>query len=137
MAWTICYALTWPMGSILISMGRIWFALAVGTIHNVLSLCLAWLLIPRLGSAGLALATSVAFLIANVPCVILLQRSFPRLLPQVRWYRMTAVIITSILACELAWRFLPHTQSIVLGSITALAFCIWRLHPKTNTPLPG
>jgi O-antigen/teichoic acid export membrane protein len=133
---TITYALLWPMGSILISMGRIWFALAVGTIHNVLSLALAWWFIPRLGSAGLALATSIAFVVANVPCVILLQRSLPRLLPQVRWYQMTAIIVTTTIACDVAWRFLPRTQSTILGCITALAFCIWRLHPRTNTPLP-
>jgi len=133
---SITYALLWPMGNILVSMGRIWFVLFVGSIHNVLTLGFSWWLIPKLGAAGLALATSMSFILANIPCVVLLHRSFPGLLPQTRWYRMTAMIIGLMLVCEVAWRFLSQSQALGLGILAAVLFTLWRLHPHTNRPLP-
>jgi O-antigen/teichoic acid export membrane protein len=127
---TISYALLWPMGNILISMGRIWFALFVGSIHNVLSFGLAWWLIPKMGGAGLALATSVSFLLANIPCLILLHKSFPHLLPQIQWYRMVLLISSAAIGCEIASRFLPPLQCLAIGTITAIAFAYWRMQSR-------
>lgn len=132
MAATITYALLWPIGNILISMGRIWFALMVGTIHNVLSLGLAWWLIPKMGSAGLALAVSASLVIANIPCVIMLSRTFPRLLRDVHWYKMVVLIVSLLFVCELLARFLEPIQSLVFGIISAIVFVLWRLLPCNN-----
>jgi len=132
---TVSYALLWPMGNILISMGRIWFALIVGTVHNVLSLALCWWLVPRFGAAGLALATSVSFVIASSPCVVLLQRSLPDLLRQVRWYRMSVILVSLLVVCGTAARMLMPTPSLMVGILAALLFVCWRAHPATNRPL--
>ncbi len=132
---TISYALLWPMGNILISMGRIWFALFVGSIHNVLSLGLAWWLIPKMGGAGLALATSVSFLLANIPCVFFLHQYFPHLEREIRWCGMCALTITVTLICALAAHYLPPGFALSTGTSAALAFAIWRLHSSHKTSL--
>lgn len=132
---TITYALLWPMGSILISSGRIWFALMVGTLHSLLTLTLSWWLIPKYGGAGLAIASSSSLILANIPCVFLLQHAFPKLLPSIRWFNMTALILGLSLLCEIGWFYLTTVQSLSLGLIAALIFTIWRLLPRTNTPL--
>lgn len=134
---TISYALLWPMGNVLISMGRIWFALFVGSIHNVLSLGLAWWLIPKMGGAGLALATSVSFLLANIPCIVLLHRTFPQLLPQIQWYRMVLLVSAATLGCEIASRFLSPLECLAVGAFAAIAFAFWRLQSSSKPFTPA
>jgi O-antigen/teichoic acid export membrane protein len=124
---TLTYSLLWPMGNIFISMGRVWFALFVGSLHNVLTLGLSWWLVPRFGAVGLAAAAAVSLLIANVPSVLLLRKSFPDLLREVRWGRMTGMVLVLVLVCEGSWRFLSWSQALVLGAAAAAAFVAWRL----------
>lgn len=124
---TLTYALLWPMGNIFISMGRVWFALLVGSLHNVLTFGLSWWLIPRFGAVGLAAAAAVSLIIANVPSVLLLRKSFPDLLREVRWGRMTGMVLFLVLVCEGSWRFLSWPQALVLGAAAAAAFVVWRL----------
>ncbi|MEQ1841417.1 MAG: oligosaccharide flippase family protein [Verrucomicrobiales bacterium] len=132
---TISYALLWPMGNILISMGRNWFALFVGTIHNVLSLGLAWWLIPKMGGAGLALAIATSFIVANLPCIIFLHRSFPKLEREVRWCRMCALTTTTAIICALAARYLGHGLALTIGLLTTVSFGLLWLHSAHKTSL--
>lgn len=132
---TISYAILWPMGNILVSMGRIWFAFVVGSIHNVLTLTFSWFLVPRLGAAGLPLATSISFVIACVPCVVLLEKTFPNLLRQARWGRMTLLVIMLMFVCGAAERGLHPVSALLVGVFAAIVFVLWRGHPSTNRQL--
>ncbi|WP_395747015.1 oligosaccharide flippase family protein [Prosthecobacter sp.] len=136
---TLTYALLWPMGNIFISMGRIWFALLVGTLHNALICGLAWWLIPRQGAAGLALAAAVSLMLANVPSVLLLKKNFPGLLREVRWGRMTALVLALVLVCEGSWHFFTPAQALLTGLAAAGAFVFWLLPhgtPPARAELP-
>lgn len=124
---TLTYALLWPMGNIFISMGRLWFALMIGALQSVLTLGLSWWLIPHFGAAGLALAAAIAVVLANIPSVLLLRKHFPALLGDVRWGRMTLIVLALVLACECSWRALNGTQALLLGLTAACAFAGWRL----------
>lgn len=136
---TLTYALLWPMGNIFISMGRLWFALFVGTLHNVLTCALSWWLIPQYGAAGLALAVAASLILANIPSVLLLRKSFPALLRDVRWGRMTSLVLVLVLVCECSWRFLTPFQALLIGIAAAAGYVFWLLphgRPSSHTELP-
>jgi O-antigen/teichoic acid export membrane protein len=132
MAWTICYALTWPMGSILISMGRIWFALGVGILSSVINLGLSVWLIPTMGASGMALAAFLGMLAACVPCIVLLYRELPDLMHQIRWWTMLAVTFSLVAVCVAAFHWLTAAAAGGIGLAAAILFFVWRLHPQTN-----
>ncbi len=132
MAWTICYALTWPMGSILISMGRIWFALAVGTLSSVINLVLSAWLIPRMGASGMALAAFIGMLAACVPCLVLLCRELPELMKLVRWWTMLGITALLAVVCMVAAHHLSRAAAASVGISCGALFLFWRLHSWTN-----
>jgi O-antigen/teichoic acid export membrane protein len=137
---SLIYALFWPMGNIFISMGRLWFALFVGSLYNVITLGFSWWLIPRFGAAGLALAAAISLILSNIPSVLLLRKSFPRLLREVRWGRMTLLVLALVLVCECSWRFLSPTQALLLGLAAAAGFVVWLLQQgrfTARTDLPA
>jgi len=134
MVGTAAHSLTWPMGSILISSGRIWFALAVGILQGLVNLGLSAWLVPAMGAAGMALAGAVAIFAASVPCLVLLHREFPGMMRSLRWWTMSGVVATLCAVCISASRFLPPVSACVLGVVCGVLFLIWRLHPRTNQP---
>ena len=134
MAWTVSYALTWPMGSILISMGRIWFALAVGMLSGAINLGLSSWLIPSMGAAGMALAAFAGMLAACVPCLVLLYRELPDLMRRVHWWTMLGVTTVLVTVCVMASHSLAPLQACGVGIVCSLLFLLWRLHPRTNCP---
>ena len=132
MVWTVSYALTWPMGSILISMGRIWFALTVGALSSIINFGLSAWLIPTMGASGMALAAFLGMLIATVPCVVLLYRELPELMHQIRWWSMLAVTFSLVTVCVAAFHWLTAAAACSIGLAAAILFLVWRLHPRTN-----
>ncbi len=132
MAWTISYALTWPMGSILISMGRIWFALAVGVLSSVINLGLSAWLIPIMGASGMALAAFAGMLAACIPCLVLLYRDLPDLMRQMHWWTMLGVTTVLVSSCVLASQYLAPLPACGVGIVCSMLFLLWRLHPRTN-----
>lgn len=129
----VAYALMWPMGLILISMGRIWLALIIGILYVCLYLGLAAWLIPRYGVAGYASAGAVAFIVANLPCVYLLYDEFPALMKQTRWADMAIVVSALFGLSWLAFRELDRSAAIVVGLSTAAVFGLWRLRTLVNS----
>lgn len=129
---TVAYGLMWPMGSILVSMGRIWFALAVGILYSVLNFGLSAWLIPTMQASGMALASAVAFFVASIPCLILLYREFPEMMKRVRWWTMLGVVTVLCGICISASQLFNPMAACIIGASCGLVFLIWRLHPKTN-----
>jgi len=132
MAWTISFALTWPMGSILISMGRIWFALTVGALSSAINLGLSAWLIPIMGASGMALAAFVGMLAACIPCLALLYRELPDLMRLMHWWTMLGVTTVLVSACVFASQYLAPLPACGVGIVCSLLFLLWRLHPQTN-----
>ncbi len=126
----VAYALIFPMGSILISMGEMWFSWLVNLIYAVLFGLGAWWLVPRYGAAGYAAAMVLAYLLANIPCVIFLYRRLPQVMIFLRWGWLAAVLIVLFLLCLLVSRQLPIVWAAVVGSAAAVAFLAlkYRLH---------
>lgn len=126
---TLTFALLWPMGNIFISMGRLWFALLVGTLYNVLTFVLSWWLVPRLGAVGMALAPALSLILSNIPSVIMLKKAFPSLLMEVRWGGMTLLVLALILLCECSWRFMPPSIALMMAGAAVATFVFWLLRP--------
>jgi len=124
----VAYALMWPMGLILISMGRIWLALLIGILYATLYLGLSVWFIPLYGVTGFAAAGAIAFIVANLPCVYLLYVEFPALMRQTRWAAMAAVVLTLFGLSWLAFRGLSMSAAIVVGLGAAAFFALWRLN---------
>ena len=124
------YALIFPMGSILISMGEMWFSWIVNLIYAVLFGLGAWWLVPRHGAAGYAAAMVLAYIIANIPCVIFLYRRLPKVMTFLRWGWLAVALAVLFLLCLLASRQLPLAWALAVGGATAAAFLAvkFRLH---------
>jgi len=133
----VAYALMWPMGLILISLGRIWLALFIGILYVSLYLGLATAFIPMYGVAGFACAGAVAFIVANLPCVYLLYVEFPALMKQTRWAAMAAVASTLFGLSWLAFRGLSTSVAIVVGAGGAAVFALWRLKTLSHSFRPA
>lgn len=126
----VVYALLFPMGSVLISMGEMWFSLLVNVLLAVLFGVAAWALVPRYGAAGYAAAMAIAYALANIPCVVLLYRKLPYVMSFLRW---GLVALTSLLlfgACALFARPLPFGWRVVAGLLAAATSLAlkYRLH---------
>lgn len=124
----VAYALMWPTGLLLISMGRIWLALMMGILYVTLYLGLAAWLIPLYGIAGFAAAGAAALIVANLPCVFLLYREFPDLMKQVQWVSMVVVTTLFFGISLLAFYQLDPLLSFFVGLFSAVYFALWRLN---------
>ncbi len=127
---TIAYSLSWPMGNILISMGRIWFACAIGVFSGVVNIGFAAWLIPTYGSTGLAIAAFAGFIAAFVPCLLLLFREFSEIMRRIRWLEMLCgtslfAVISIYAGCVFEMRI-----AAFVGLFCSMAYLVWRLHPR-------
>ena len=127
MAGSIAYSLVLPMGSILVSMGRMWLAFFLVVFYISLYFGLGWLLIPHYGAAGYAAAWTIAFVVGNVFCVIFLYLKLGRVMRRIQWLRMALVTCALLLICWFVSNSASKTVAIMLGLFGALSFCVWRL----------
>ncbi len=104
----ILVALYSPMGSILASMGRMWFGFAYNLAWAVAYLGLAAGLVPRYGAAGLAAAYALAQLTTSLPCLAYI-------------YRRERAFI----------------HGLPLASVTAAALLLFGLSAATGCAAPG
>ncbi len=118
----VIYALIFPMGSILISMGQMWFSWLVNLIYAVLFGLAAWWLVPRHGSAGYAAAMVTAYFVANIPCVIFMFRNIPNVMQVLSWSRIVLASTLIFIGCLFAARELPFQWAIAAGCCSALTF---------------
>ena len=122
--------LLFPMGSALISMGRMWFSLVVNLVFAVVFGAAAWILVPRYGAAGYAASMVAAYGLSNLPCVVFLYRQLPAVMKYLRWGLVAAVAMLLFGSASLAFQQLPLTWGIVVGFFAAVAFVAlkYRLH---------
>jgi O-antigen/teichoic acid export membrane protein len=81
----VACALMFPMGSILISMGRMWFSCLVNWLYALLLAGTSLLLVPRFGAAGYAATLFIAYTLSNIVCVVFLYRELPDVMRYLRW----------------------------------------------------
>jgi len=129
----VAYALVFPMGSVLISMGEMWFSWLVNLLYAVLFGVSAWLLVPRYGAAGYAAAMVLAFLAANIPCVIFLYRKLPDVMRFLRWGVLALAVLLLFVVCLCFSRSLSLAWAAGLGCAASLGFLglKYRLHMKS------
>lgn len=126
----VFYALLFPMGSVLVSMGRMWFSLGVNLLFAVLFAAGAWMLVPTHGAAGYAAAMAAAYAISNLPSIIFLYRELPAVMHYLHWGLVTMVSLALFAGCAFLARPLPPAWSILLGAVAATVFMAmkYRLH---------
>jgi len=134
---SIAYGLLWPLGTVIITVGRMWMAFWLVLLNTTLLLTLGWFLVPRYGAAGYAAACMVAFTIGNIPCVFFLYSHFGPVMRDFRWGKMLFLSAALSLLC---WAFGSESGrllSLSLGLAAALFFLLWCLwfHPlrKSST----
>ena len=126
----VVYALFFPMSSVLISMGEMWFSLVVNVIFAVLFGVAAWTLVPRYGAAGYAVSMAAAYGLANLPCIVFLHRKLPAVMSYLHWGLVAVTSLLLFSACALGAQPLPFAWSVIAGLLTAAAFVAlkYRLH---------
>jgi O-antigen/teichoic acid export membrane protein len=126
----VLYALMFPMGSVLISMGEMWLSWLVNLLYAVLFGVSAWLLVGRYGAAGYAASMAVAFALANIPCVVFLYRKLPDVMRFLRWGPLALGAGLLSVVCVFVSRQLPLGWAAALGGAAAIGFLglKYRLH---------
>jgi O-antigen/teichoic acid export membrane protein len=119
---SVVYALLFPMGSILISMGRMWFSCAVNVSYALMLFTFSWLLIPRFGASGFAAATAIAFTAGNIPCVILMYRIQSSVMRKSKWGLNAVIIGVSFILAVLSAIHLHAVWAIAAGTLITLCF---------------
>ena len=118
----VLYALVFPMSTILISMGEMWFSWLVNFQFALLFAGVAWLLVPRYGAAGYAAATVIAYACACVPCVVFLYRKLPNVMNFLHWRTLFLGVVILFTGCLLAKWSLPLVWASVVGIGAAASF---------------
>ena len=118
----VTYALIFPMSSILISMGEMWFSWLVNLLYAVLFGLGAWFLVPRYGAVGYAAATVIAYVLANIPCVVFLYRKLPDVMQFLRWNILAGSVVLIFAGCLYVSRLFSFGWEIGFGFIAAIAF---------------
>ena len=124
---SVVYALLFPMGGILISMGKMWFSCIVNVCYAVMLFVLSCLLIPRYGAAGYAASTAISFALGNVPCVIFLYRSMPIIMREIQWCNQAFISIIAFVLVAIAGTCFPDWWALAVGFVISIAFVIFLL----------
>ena len=118
----VMYALLFPMGSVLIAMGEMWFSLAVNVLFALVFGAAAWMAVPRYGAAGYAAAMAIAYSLANAPCVFFLYRKLPDVMSHLRWKMVATSSLLLFGGCVSLPRPRLPAWSIVTGVLTGVGF---------------
>ncbi len=123
---SITYALIWPLGNILVSMGKVWLCLGIALIQYPVQILGTWLLLPTMGAAGAAAAITIGFFAACIPCMPLVREKLMDVLRSVEWLRMFLLTIALIALCSVG----AHAPNIgiaaSIGAASAFAYAAWR-----------
>jgi O-antigen/teichoic acid export membrane protein len=126
----ILYALMFPISSVLLGMGKMWFSWGVNLIFAAVFGATAWLLVPRFGAAGYAASTVAAYVCSATPCVVFLYQQFPDVMRFLRWSILTVAAICIFAIGVLASELLSFGWAITVGAVGAASFLLlkYRLH---------
>ena len=131
---SIAYSMLWPVSSILISMGRMWFLFFQVALYTTLYLSLGWLLIPHYGAAGYAMAATTAAITSNIPGVIFLFMQLREVMRQIQWFTMAFLVGVQVVICWFFPMQTNRTATLLLGVISAVIFCAWRILSLRKPP---
>ena len=124
MLYAVMYALMFPMGTILISMGEMWFSWLVNFLMAMVFAGTAWLLVPRYGAAGYAAASVIGYGCACLPCLVFLYRKLPDVMRFLHWGLLLLAVAALFIGCLFAKQFLPFSWSIFAGIAAAAGFLV-------------
>lgn len=119
---SLASGLLWPLGTILISLGRLWYAFRLVLLNTVLFLIFGWLWVPKFGAAGYAAAWAGAFIFGNAPSVRFLYTRVHLGMRQVRWGGMLAMVTALAAVCVISGRIAPGWLALLVAFAAALAF---------------
>ncbi len=119
---SVMYALMFPMGSVLISMGEMWFSWAVNLLFALGFMGAAWALVPHYGATGYAAGMVIGYTLACLPSVVFLYKKLPEVMRFLRWGMLTALTGLLFALCALASRRLDLGLSIAVGVGAATGF---------------
>ncbi len=128
---TITYALLWPIGNILISMGKLWLGLTIAIVQYPIQLLATWYFVPRMGAAGAALAVTLGLFVACLTCIPLIRKSLMDVFHAVRWPQMALLTTVLILACWNAAQLGRPWIAATIGVVSAMAYALWRSRTMT------
>lgn len=116
----VLYALLYSMGTILISTGSMWLASSLNLAYSIIHVTAAWLLVPVHGAAGLAASMVIAYVLANIPSVIILFRRFPEMMKALRFGLLVTGSLALFALCVLASRTLSLPAALGVGLVAAI-----------------
>jgi O-antigen/teichoic acid export membrane protein len=119
---SVLYALMFPMGNVLISMGEMWFDSLMTLLFAVLFGVCAWLLVPRYAAAGYAASMAIAFALANLTGVIFLYRKLPDVMHAVRWDVLATAVAVLFGVCVICSQLLSLQWAATVGVACAILF---------------
>ena len=120
----LLYALMYPMGNMLISMGEMWFSWLVNLIYAVLFAVVALVLVPRYGAVGYAASVVIAYGLGSLPCVAFLYRRFPDVMRSLRWGLLSVAVVFLFALCVIAFQILPSHWAVAVGVVAAVGFLV-------------
>jgi O-antigen/teichoic acid export membrane protein len=128
MVGSIAYGLILPLGTVIISLGRMWMAFWLIVGNTLLLLGSGWVLVPRFGAKGYAAAWTGAFILSNIPCIFFLYSQLGPAMRQLKWAPMLALTCALALACWLVACLGGRWLGLATGVATATVFFLWRLY---------
>ena len=126
MVGSIAYGLLWPLGTVIISLGRMWLAFGLIVLNTILFLGLGWVLVPRYGAAGYAAASAISLILSNIPSVFFLYSELGSAMKEFKWGMMVALAAILTTVCWLAGISGIGWLTLVIGLLAGLVFATWR-----------
>lgn len=132
MAGSIAYGLLWPLGTIIASLGRMWFAFGLILANTVMVLGLGWIFVPRFGAAGYAAALCITFILSNIPCVFFLYAQFGPVMTAFKWGTMAEIACLLTVVCWFGGGIGVKYVSLSVAVISSVTFGVWRFFSWLN-----
>ncbi len=124
---SLAYGLLWPLGSVIISLGRMWMAFGLIAVQTLLFLGVGWFLIPRYGATGYAATSAVTFIVSNIPCVCFLYSELGGVMKEFKWAQMAFLATFFAAACWVVEQTQQPWIAFSIGICFSIAFSIWRI----------
>jgi O-antigen/teichoic acid export membrane protein len=127
MVGSVAYGLLWPLGTVIVSLGRMWMAFWLIVLNTALFLGLGWVLVPKYGAAGYAAASSCSLILSNIPSVFFLYSKLGSVMRQFRWGLMVWFTGALTITCWAIGASGGKWLALVVGTAAATLFATWRV----------
>jgi O-antigen/teichoic acid export membrane protein len=103
-----------------------WMAFWLIVVYTLMFLALGWVLVPRYGAAGYAGASTIAYVLSNIPCVFFLYSELGSVMTEFKWGMMVALAAVLTIACWLVGSSEIRWITLGVGMLCGLVFAAWR-----------